>query len=79
MIYGYERRSINEHGLKLMKEISVVASPEDQQALGEFLREAAEELRRAESDHWHKHLPQKLQQAIGCDVIVLSGKPDASR
>ena len=76
MIYGYDSRTINEYGLKQMREISVSAHPEALRALAEFLVEAASELESKEvSSHWHKHLPSEMKKTLGCDVVVLAGKP----
>jgi hypothetical protein len=71
MIFGYDSRPINNYGLKQMNEISIEASPDALRALAQFLAEAAEDLPQAMSDQWHRHIPQELQRALGCDVIVL--------
>jgi len=72
MIYGYDSGTINEYGLRQMREISVAVSPDDLRALAEFLTSAADELQGGVSDHWHKHVSDSLQRRLGCDVIVLS-------
>lgn len=72
MIYGYESRTINEYGLKEMREISLAMSPNDLRELAEFLQVSADELEGASSGHWHRHLPDSLQRKVGCDVVVLS-------
>jgi hypothetical protein len=76
MIYGYECRTINEYGLKQLREVSFAMSPDDLRELADFLKEAAEELGGASSDHWHRHAPDALQRKIGCEVIVLNSKPE---
>ena len=77
MIYGYDIRTLNEYGLKQMREISITASPDALRQMSEFLAEAARELEdSAASSHWHKHVPSTLQKAIGCDVVILNSKLD---
>lgn len=76
MIYGYDSRTMNEYGLKQLREISLAVAPEDLRELGFFLQEAAEELEGAASDHWHRHLPDALRRKVGCDVIILNSKPE---
>jgi len=76
MIYGYDSRTINEYGLKQLKEISIAVSPDVLRALAEFLSHAADELEQAESGSWHRHVPSALQKGIGCDVVILNGKPE---
>jgi hypothetical protein len=76
MIYGYDSRTINEYGLKQLREVSFAMSPDDLRELADFLRETAEELEGVSSDHWHRHAPDALQRKVGCDVIVLNSKPE---
>ena len=76
MIYGYDSRTVNEYGLKQLREISIAVSPNDLRGLAEFLRDAADELEGATSDHWHRHMPTPLQRKLGCDVVVLNSKPE---
>ena len=73
MIYGYESRTVNEHGLKQMREVSISASPDDLRKIAAFLAETADELdAHRVSAQWHRHSPAELREAIGCDVIVAS-------
>jgi hypothetical protein len=76
MIYGYDSRTINEYGLKQLREISLAVSPDNLRELAEFLRESADELEGASSAHWHRHMPDALRRKVGCDVIVLNNKPE---
>ena len=76
MIYGYDSRTLNEYGLKQMREVSVAVSSDDLRALADFLTNAADELDGAVSCHWHKHAPDSLQRALGCDIIVLNSNPE---
>lgn len=76
MIYGYDSRTLNEYGLKQLREISLAMSPQDIRELASFLQEAAEELEGASSGHWHLHAPDALRRKVGCDVIVLNSKPE---
>jgi hypothetical protein len=79
MIYGYDSRTINEYGLKQMREVSVSVDPDDLRALAEFLTDAADELEGGVSGHWHKHAPDSLRRRLGCDFIVLNtNEPDVS-
>jgi hypothetical protein len=71
MIYGYESRTLDEHGLKQMREISLEVRPDTLRELSKFLMECADELETAVSDHWHRHTSAALQREVGCDVIVL--------
>jgi hypothetical protein len=41
MIYGYESRTVNESGLKQMREISLAVSADDLRELADFLRTSA--------------------------------------
>ncbi len=75
MIYGYDSRTINEYGLKQMREISLAARPDALRELARFLDQCADELETAASSHWHRHAPSSLQRDVGCDVIVLNSKP----
>jgi len=77
MIYGYDSRSINEYGLKQMREISIAATPNALREMAQFLQEVAEQLENsAGSSHWHKHAPSAMQKALECDVVILRNKPD---
>ena len=76
MIYGYDSRTVNEYGLRQMKEVSVSASPEALRGLAAFLVATAEELEGAASGHWHRHIPSSLKKQLECDLIVLNSKPD---
>ena len=76
MIYGYDSRTINEYGLKQMREISVAASPAALRELAQFLIECADQLESAASSHWHRHASTSLQREVGCDVTVLNSKPE---
>lgn len=78
MIYGYDydSRTLNEYGLKQLREISIAVTPEDLRELAAFLQDSAEELTGAASSHWHRHMPDALRRRIGCDVIVLNSKPE---
>lgn len=76
MIYGYDSRTINEYGLKQLREISLAVSPYDLRELASFLQASADELEGAASDHWHRHMPDVLRRRLGCDVIVLNSKPE---
>lgn len=75
MIYGYESRTINEYGLKQMREISVAASPNALRELAQYFIECADELESAASAHWHRHASASLERAIGCSLVVLNTKP----
>jgi hypothetical protein len=72
MVYGYDCRTINEYGLKQLREISLAVSPNDLRSLAEFLKDTANELEQATSGHWHRHVPDALRRNIGCDVIILN-------
>jgi hypothetical protein len=72
MIYGYDSRTINEYGLRQMREISVAASPVALRELAQFFGECADELESGGSSHWHRHASTSLQRQLGCDVIVLN-------
>jgi hypothetical protein len=72
MIYGYDSRTINEYGLKQMREISVTASPVALRELAQFLMECADELEASASNHWHRHASCALRREVGCDVIVVN-------
>jgi len=76
MIYGYDSRTINEYGLKQLREISLALSPDDLRELALFLHQAAEGLEGASSGHWHLHLPDVIRRKVGCDVIVLNSNPE---
>jgi hypothetical protein len=75
MIYGYDSRTINEYGLKEMREISVAAPPCALRELATFLMQCADELESAASAHWHRHASASLKRDIGCEVVVLNCKP----
>ena len=62
MIYGYDSRTVNEYGLKQLREISLAVSPDDLRELADFLRDTAVELEGAASDHWHRHIPDPLRR-----------------
>ena len=72
MIYGYDSRTVNEFGLKEMREVSISASPDAIRELARFLMQCADELESAISPHWHRHAPESIQRVVGCDVIVLN-------
>jgi hypothetical protein len=74
MIYGYDSATLNEFGLKQMREISLDLWPDDLRKLADFLSSMADELEEAESPSWHRHAPDELRQTIGCDVVVCNGK-----
>lgn len=74
MIYGYDEKTLNDYGLRQMKEISIQGSPDDLRELAGFLAESAEQLENASSSNWHRHVPESLQRKIGCDLIVLSNR-----
>jgi hypothetical protein len=79
MIYGYDSRTLNNYGLKQMREISLAVAAHDLRELADFLKEAAQELEEASSYHWHRHAPDELRQRLGCDVIVASNKSEARK
>jgi hypothetical protein len=79
MIYGYDSRTLNDYGLKQLREISLAMSSRDLRDLADFLREAAEELEGASSAHWHLHAPDSLQRKVGCDVVILNSKPSSRK
>jgi hypothetical protein len=72
MVYGYDSRTVNEYGLKQMREISVQCSSTALRDLAAFLLEVADEVEVASSDTWHRHAPNALQRKLGCDVIVFA-------
>jgi len=76
MIYGYDSQTINEYGLKQMREISIAADAGALRELAEFISECADELESAVSRHWHRHAPASLQRGVGCDVIVINAESD---
>lgn len=76
MIYGYDSRTVNEYGLKQLREISLAVSPDGLRELAAFLQDSAEELAGATSDHWHRHMPDELRRKLGCDVVILNSKPE---
>lgn len=72
MIYGYPVRTINEFGLNELREVSISASPELLRSLARCLFDAAIELESGpKSAHWHRHLPRKLSDELGCDIVVI--------
>jgi hypothetical protein len=75
MIYGYDSRTINQYGLKEMREISLSAGPAVLRDLARFLMQCADDLETG-SVHSHRHVSAGLQRDIGCDVIVLNIKPE---
>ncbi len=91
MIYGYDEKTINQYGLKQMREISLSVSADTLREISAHLLSVANELESAETSNWHKHLPSELRNKTGCDVIVIppqdseeqrvdeqSGHPDSS-
>ena len=72
MIYGYDSRTVNEYGLRQMREISVAAQPNALRELAGFFLQCADELETATSGHWHRHASASLQREVGCDVVVLN-------
>ncbi len=64
MIYGYDSCTINEYGLRQMREISIAAAPSALRQLADFLQEAADDMANASSSHWHKHVPSALQRLL---------------
>jgi hypothetical protein len=72
MVYGYDSRTINEYGLKQMREISFKLPANTLRELARFLLQSADELQDATSPNWHRHSPPALERDVGCDVIVLS-------
>jgi hypothetical protein len=80
MTYGYNRRVLNEFGLKQMKEVTVAARPEALRELAMFLVDAARQLEtESTSDSWHRHCDSSLKRSLGCDFIVAAHKPEARR
>ena len=71
VIYGYDVKTLNEFGLKEMKEISVAATPALLREFADFLLLAAKQMELASSENWHVHSPAKLSQAMGCEIVVL--------
>lgn len=71
MIYGYERQTVNEYGLKEMREISVAASSGALRELASFILEKADEVENVTSIQWHRHIPELLAEQLGCDFIIL--------
>jgi hypothetical protein len=74
MIYGYDSRPVDEHGLKQMREIHLALRPHELRALSEFLADAATELEGAASAAWHLHAPDELSRSLGGSVIVFASK-----
>lgn len=82
MIYGYELKTINESGLRQMREICIDTSPSDLRRIAHFLLDKANEaeqfLTEASANsmdevfvvNWHRHLPEELTRRIGCDIII---------
>ncbi len=77
MIYGYDSHTVNEYGLKQMREISLALSADDLRQLADFLQNSADELEGAAPEHWHRHIPDSLRRSVGCDVIVFTNQPQA--
>jgi len=65
MIYGYDSRTISDHGLKQMREISIAARPDALRELARFLGECADELETATGSNWHRHISSSLQREVG--------------
>jgi len=70
MIYGYDAKTLNEFGLKEMKEISVAARPALLKEFADFLILAAKQMEEATSENWHVHAPMSLSADIGCEIVV---------
>lgn len=75
MIYGYESRTVNEYGLKQLREVSFAASPQTLRELSAFFLEVAQEMedQGALGQQWHRHISRKLEKRIGAQVVVLPG------
>jgi hypothetical protein len=71
VIYGYDTRTVNEYGLKEMREVTIAATPELLRTLASYIREAAEQLEKRTSPSWHAHAPMEPAQDLGCDVVVM--------
>ncbi|MEZ5941925.1 MAG: hypothetical protein R3C18_11065 [Planctomycetaceae bacterium] len=71
MIYGYNRRAVNEQGLKEMCEVTFALAPHQIREVAAFLNCAADKLEVIQSSQAHEHAPDELRDAIGCDVIVM--------
>lgn len=75
MIYGYDSCTVNDYGLKQMREISISANPASMRGLAEFLIQTAGELEStAVSIQWHRHAPTQLARELGCDVVLLAAE-----
>ena len=70
MVYGYDVETLNEYGLKRMREISIAASPAALRELAAFLLLTADEAEEA-SDHWHRHAPTSITDGLECELVVL--------
>jgi hypothetical protein len=75
MIYGYDVRTVNEYGLKQMREVSIHAAPKALRDLAAFLVESAAELEKGpKHSNWHRHHGSDLKQLLGCDVVVCNAE-----
>jgi hypothetical protein len=72
MVYGYETRTLNEYGLKEMREVTFSTRPDTLRAIAQFLVEAAAQLEsQPMSPNWHRHVSPAIARSLCCDVIVI--------
>ncbi|MCA8991361.1 MAG: hypothetical protein KDA69_01425 [Planctomycetaceae bacterium] len=74
MIYGYDRRTVNEQGLREMQEVTFAMPANQIREVAAFLNSAADKLEGVPSIQAHEHAPEALRDAIGCDIIVMLKK-----
>jgi hypothetical protein len=74
MIYGYAARTLNEHGLLELREVSFEASPAVLRELAQFLKTSADLLDAGTFRHTHLHIGSVIRdwdrRFPGKDVIV---------
>jgi site-specific recombinase XerC len=73
MIYGYDLETINEYGLRRMRDVSIAAGPSSLRSLAQFIIDVAAEIEDdagSKNPNWHRHLPAALKQELGCDIVI---------
>ena len=79
MIFGRIEKKLDDPMFCSLKEVSFATSSEALRSLSSFLLEKADELDEANSPNWHRHIPSKLCQILGCDVIVMMPQDEVDR
>ncbi len=72
MIYGRVRKQVDDSGLFEMEAITLTISQKNLDELTLFLREASVELGKVNSGSWHRHIPIKLSEKIGGDLVIMA-------